>query len=72
MGFIDVLLAFPALVLALAFVAYLGQSLFNVTLALGILVDPAAARVSRAKTLAWPTASSCWPPGPSAPATGAS
>src|SRR5688572_30264951 len=52
-GFIDILLAFPALVLALTFVAYLGQSLFNVTLALGILSIPAAARVSRANTLAW-------------------
>jgi peptide/nickel transport system permease protein len=52
-GFIDVLLAFPALVLALTFTAYLGQSLFNVTLALGILSIPAAARVSRANTMAW-------------------
>ncbi len=52
-GIIDVLLAFPALVLALTFTAYLGQSLFNVTLALGILSIPAAARVSRANTLAW-------------------
>lgn len=52
-GFIDVLLAFPALVLAITFTAYLGQSLFNVTLALGILSIPAAARVSRANTLAW-------------------
>ena len=40
-------------VLALTFTAYLGQSLFNVTLALGILSIPAAARVSRANTLAW-------------------
>ena len=52
-GLIDILLAFPALVLALTFTAYLGQSLFNVTLALGILSIPAAARVSRANTLAW-------------------
>jgi len=52
-GFIDVLLAFPALVLALTFTAYLGQSLFNVTLALGILSIPAAARVARANTLVW-------------------
>ncbi|MEI7872120.1 MAG: ABC transporter permease [Alphaproteobacteria bacterium] len=52
-GFIDILLAFPTLVLALTFVAYLGQSLFNVTLALGILSIPAAARVSRANTMAW-------------------
>ena len=52
-GFIDILLAFPSLVLALTFTAYLGQSLFNVTLALGILSIPAAARVSRANTLAW-------------------
>lgn len=52
-GFIDVLLAFPALVLALIFSAYLGQSLFNVTLALGILSSPAAARLARANTLTW-------------------
>ena len=52
-GFIDVLLAFPALVLALTFTAYLGQSLFNVTLALGILSIPAAARVARANAMAW-------------------
>jgi peptide/nickel transport system permease protein len=52
-GFIDILLAFPALVLALTFTAYLGQSLFNVTLALGILSIPAAARVARANTMAW-------------------
>jgi len=52
-GFIDILLAFPSLVLALTFTAYLGQSLFNVTLALGILSIPAAARVARANTLAW-------------------
>jgi len=48
---IDTLLAFPGLVLALAIMAYLGQTLGNVTLALGILTLPAFARVARANTL---------------------
>ena len=61
-GFIDVLLAFPALVLALTFVAYLGQSLFNVTLALGILSIPAAARLMPSLSSPAPTVSRGWPP----------
>ncbi len=63
----------PSLVLALTFTAYSGRSLFDVTLALGILSIPAAAWVSRAVTLAWANRDFlCWPPAPSAPATGAS
>ncbi|HYM03942.1 MAG TPA: ABC transporter permease [Stellaceae bacterium] len=47
----DVLLAFPPLVLALAVVAYLGASLFNLIIVLGLLTVPAVARVARAATL---------------------
>jgi len=48
----DVLLAFPPLILALAVTAYLGQSIFNLTLILGVLGIPAFTRVARAATLA--------------------
>ena len=51
-GVIDVLLAFPPLVLALAVTAYLGQSLTYLTLILGFLGIPAFTRVARANTLA--------------------
>jgi peptide/nickel transport system permease protein len=51
MGATDVLLAFPPLVLALAIVAYLGQSVANVTVVLAILTVPAVTRVARAATL---------------------
>lgn len=51
-GSVDVLLAFPPLVLALAVTAYLGQSLLNLTLILGVLWVPAFARVARGATLA--------------------
>jgi peptide/nickel transport system permease protein len=51
-GASDVLLAFPPLVLALAIVAYLGQSVTNVTIVLAILTVPAVTRVARAATLA--------------------
>jgi peptide/nickel transport system permease protein len=51
MGATDVLLAFPPLVLALAIVAYLGQSVANVTIVLAILTVPAVTRVARAATL---------------------
>ncbi len=47
----DVLLAFPPLVFALAVTAYLGQSIFNLTCVLGILGIPAFMRVARAATL---------------------
>jgi peptide/nickel transport system permease protein len=51
-GATDVLLAFPPLVLALAIVAYLGQSVINVILVLAVLTVPAVTRVARAATLA--------------------
>ena len=47
----DVLLAFPPLVFALAVTAYLGQSVQNLTLVLGVLGIPAFTRVARAVTL---------------------
>ena len=47
----DVLLAFPPLILALAVTAYLGQSLLNLTWILGVLGIPAFMRVARAATL---------------------
>jgi peptide/nickel transport system permease protein len=50
-GASDVLLAFPPLVLALAIVAYLGQSVPNLIAVLAILTVPAVTRVSRAATL---------------------
>ena len=50
-GSMDVLLAFPPLILALAVIAYLGQSLVNLTCILGVLGIPAFMRVARASTL---------------------
>jgi peptide/nickel transport system permease protein len=52
MATVDVLLAFPPLVLALAIIAYRGQSVLNLTLTLALLSIPAATRVARASTLA--------------------
>ena len=50
-GSMDVLLAFPPLILVLAIVAYLGQSIFNLTCIIGVLSIPAFMRVARAATL---------------------
>jgi peptide/nickel transport system permease protein len=50
-GGMDVLLAFPPLVLALAVTAFLGQSITNLTIILGVLNIPAFMRVARAATL---------------------
>jgi peptide/nickel transport system permease protein len=47
----DALMAFPDILLAIAFMAALGASLFNVVLALGIVYTPRVARVVRAATL---------------------
>jgi peptide/nickel transport system permease protein len=47
----DALMAFPDILLAIAFMAALGPSLFNVVLALGIVYTPRVARVVRAATL---------------------
>ena len=50
-GSMDVLLAFPPLIFALAVTAYLGQSIPNLTFILGVLGIPAFMRVARASTL---------------------
>ena len=47
----DVILAFPGIVLLLAITFYLGPSLRNLVIALGFLTIPAFSRVARAKTL---------------------
>ena len=47
----DVILAFPGIVLLLALTFYLGPSLRNLVIALGFLTIPAFSRVARAKTL---------------------
>jgi peptide/nickel transport system permease protein len=49
----NVLLAFPALVLALAVIAFLGQSLRNVILILGLLSIAPLARLVRASTVVY-------------------
>src|ERR1700756_2132692 len=50
-GSMDVLLAFPPLILALAVTTYLGQSILNLTCILGVLGIPAFMRVARASTM---------------------
>ncbi len=51
MRLMDVLLAFPSLLLAIAIVTVLGQSLINAQLAIGIVAIPVFARVMRASVL---------------------
>lgn len=51
MRFMDVLLAFPSLLLAIAIVTVLGEGLVNALLAIGIVSIPAYARVARASVL---------------------
>lgn len=53
MWFVDVLLAFPALVFALAIISFVGQSLQSVLLVISILSIPGYARVARALTLTY-------------------
>lgn len=48
----DIILAFPGLVLLLALIAFVGQSLTAITLVIGFLSIPIYARVARAATLA--------------------
>jgi peptide/nickel transport system permease protein len=48
----DVFLAFPRLILALAFAAALGPGIVNAVLAISLTVWPAYARIARAETLA--------------------
>jgi ABC-type Fe3+ transport system permease subunit len=51
MRFMDVLLAFPSLLLAIAIVTATSPSLFNALLAIGIVAIPIYARVARASVL---------------------
>jgi ABC-type dipeptide/oligopeptide/nickel transport system permease subunit len=51
MRLMDVVLAFPSLLLAIAIVTVLGQSLINAQLAIGIVAIPIYARVTRAAVL---------------------
>lgn len=51
MWFVDVLLSFPALVLLIAIVAFVGHSLLTISLALGFTSVPIYARLARAHTL---------------------
>ena len=53
MGIVDVMLAFPALVLVIAITAMLGQSLRNVSIAVAIVATPTFARVTRGATLSF-------------------
>jgi peptide/nickel transport system permease protein len=51
MRLMDVILAFPSLLLAIAIVATIGRSLFNALLAIGIVAIPVYARVARSSVL---------------------
>lgn len=51
MGVVDILLAFPALILLIAIVAFLGADLLNVVLGISLVSIPAFARIARATTL---------------------
>jgi ABC-type dipeptide/oligopeptide/nickel transport systems, permease components len=52
-GAFDVMLAVPALILALAFTVFLGPDVRNMILALGIVAIPQLGRITRANTLTW-------------------
>ncbi len=52
MAGVDILLAFPALVLLLALIAFVGQSLTAITAVIGFVSIPIYTRVARAATLA--------------------
>ena len=51
MSVVDIFLAFPALILLIAVVAFLGADLFNVVLGISLVSIPAFARIARATTL---------------------
>lgn len=50
---LDMMLAFPALLLALYFVFIFGREEWKIALALGIVATPQIARITRASTIAW-------------------
>jgi peptide/nickel transport system permease protein len=60
MRFVDVMLAFPYLLLALIIVAALGPSLTNSILAIGIIYTPQYARLMRGQVLAVQNADFVW------------
>jgi peptide/nickel transport system permease protein len=49
----DILLAYPALILALSIVTFLGREVRNVMIALAIVSIPLLGRIARASTLSW-------------------
>jgi len=51
MSVVDIFLAFPALILLIAIVAFLGADLKNVVLGISLVSIPAFARIARATTL---------------------
>lgn len=51
MRLIDIILSLPGLVLAMAFTAALGPSLFNATLALALIATPGMVRLARGQAL---------------------
>lgn len=51
MRFMDILLAFPGILLAMAIVTVLGEGIFNVIIAVAIFSIPVFARISRSSTL---------------------
>lgn len=51
MRFADIVFSFPALLLALALVTVLGQSKFNIILAIGVVYWPVFARITRGSVL---------------------
>lgn len=53
MAAVDVFLAFPALILLIAIVAFLGSDLKNVVLGISLVSIPAFARIARATTLTY-------------------
>lgn len=52
-GAFDVMLSVPALVLALAFTVFVGPSVRNMVLALGVVAVPQIGRIARASALTW-------------------
>jgi peptide/nickel transport system permease protein len=50
---VDAMLAFPALVLALVVTTYLGATVTNLTVVIGVIAIPAYARISRSATLSF-------------------
>jgi peptide/nickel transport system permease protein len=53
MGWMDILLSVPALLLVIVLTSFLGPGIGNVILAISILAVPAFARVARAQTMAY-------------------